>query len=460
MSHTMKKINIYSYCLIFSFFFYAFIPVEFGKKINLKIELTDCKAADSLYLFQFEGFGYTKAEVAVGKEGKYEFTLPKSNSKFYYLGSKSSQVKPIILGTESEVKVKGTCSSISDARTTSKLNQSYQKLKTSLGKIKNETGLAIKEFQASQNDEGARAGAAAKMKAIDDKQLELLETYKEIDPLLGAVAAINTYLSFPNNQEGYYSELDYFANEFFHFVDFENAYYSYNPWVFEAFKEYAQTLSSINLEVDLHQSYLDDILSKVPVNSHAYQLALTGIVTALQARKHPNYTLYGKRLIKKYDKAHPELIAGLKQKILGASAFLPGAVAPDFAQQTPAGEIMNLSDLRGKIVLVDFWASWCGPCRRENPNVKKVYEKYKDKGFDILGVSLDRNKASWERAIKQDGLPWHHVSDLKGWKNEVAQLYSVSSIPHTILLDQEGKIIASKLRAHTLEQALAQIFGE
>ena len=455
----MKNIITYT-CLFFSFFSLAFIPVDFGKKVKLEIELSDCEGVDSLYLYQFEGFGFAKVKSAVGKEGKYEFVLPKGNSKFYYLGAKPNQTKPILLGTESEVIVKGACSKIGNATITSSLNQAYEKLKLNMGKIKQETDLAVKEFQASQNDEGALAAAIAKMKQIDDKQLEVIHTYREIDPLLGEVAALNTYLSFPNNSEGYYSELDYFANEFFHFADFKSDYYKYNPWVYEAFKEYTRTLSSINLEADLHQSYLNDILKKIPSNSHVYQLALCGVVTALGERRHPSYSLFGKRLIKKYDKKHPELIAGLKQQILGASTLLPGAVAPDFSQKTPAGETMNLSDLRGKVVLVDFWASWCGPCRRENPNVKKVYEKYKDKGFAILGVSLDRNKASWEKAIEQDQLSWHHVSDLKGWKNEVAQLYKVSSIPHTFLLDQEGKIIASKLRAHTLEQALAQIFGE
>ena len=119
---------------------------------------------------------------------------------------------------------------------------------------------------------------------------------------------------------------------------------------------------------------------------------------------------------------------------------------------------MSLSDLRGKIVLVDFWASWCGPCRRENPNVVRMYNKYKDKGFDILGVSLDKTQDRWLQAIEQDGLEWHHVSDLKGWSNEVAQAYGVRSIPHTILLDQEGRIIARNLRGQALEEKLEELF--
>ena len=137
-----------------------------------------------------------------------------------------------------------------------------------------------------------------------------------------------------------------------------------------------------------------------------------------------------------------------------------GAIAPDFQQDTPEGTSMKLSDHRGKIVLVDFWASWCGPCRKENPNVVRLYQKYNEQGFDVLAVSLDRTKDRWLKAIEKDGLEWHHVSDLKGWQNAVAKQYSVSSIPHTILLDREGKILARNVRGPTLENKLKEIFGE
>ena len=121
---------------------------------------------------------------------------------------------------------------------------------------------------------------------------------------------------------------------------------------------------------------------------------------------------------------------------------------------------MNLSDLRGNIVLVDFWASWCRPCRAENPNVVRIYNKYKDQGFEIFGVSLDRSEDAWKQAIQQDGLTWHHVSDLKFWSSQAAQDYGINAIPYTVLLDQEGKVIAENLRGATLEGKLQEIFGE
>jgi thiol-disulfide isomerase/thioredoxin len=134
-----------------------------------------------------------------------------------------------------------------------------------------------------------------------------------------------------------------------------------------------------------------------------------------------------------------------------------GSVAADFTLNTPEGTPLALSSLRGKIILLDFWASWCGPCRKENPNVVKAYQRFKDKGFDILSVSLDREKGAWLKAIADDNLTWHHVSDLKFWQCEAAVKYGVQSIPFALLLDKEGRIVAKNLRGDELETKLAEL---
>jgi peroxiredoxin len=136
-----------------------------------------------------------------------------------------------------------------------------------------------------------------------------------------------------------------------------------------------------------------------------------------------------------------------------------GAVAPDFTQNNPEGKPVKLSDFRGKFLLVDFWASWCGPCRQENPNVVKVYNEYKDKNFTILGVSLDREngREAWLKAIESDHLTWNHVSDLKYWKNAVAEIYAVRAIPDNFLIGPDGTIIGRGLRGEDLEKKLAEL---
>ena len=147
----------------------------------------------------------------------------------------------------------------------------------------------------------------------------------------------------------------------------------------------------------------------------------------------------------------------LNERLKPLRSTAVGQMAPDISLPTPEGGTQSLSALRGKYVLIDFWASWCGPCRVENPKVVKMYNKYKGKGFEIFGVSLDQNREKWLAAIEKDKLTWPHVSDLKGWESSAAQLYNVTAIPQTVLVDPEGKIIAKGLRGADLEAKLATL---
>jgi peroxiredoxin len=167
-----------------------------------------------------------------------------------------------------------------------------------------------------------------------------------------------------------------------------------------------------------------------------------------------------------------QLIAGLDpviQEVASVKAIMErvnklknvavGKTAPDFEQNDPEGVPMKLSDVYAKnaYTLIDFWAAWCGPCRMENPNIVAVYNDYKDKGFGVFGVSLDRSREDWLKAIEDDKLAWPHVSDLKYWQNEAAALYSVNSIPASFLVDREGRIVAKNLREQALRDKIAEL---
>lgn len=160
--------------------------------------------------------------------------------------------------------------------------------------------------------------------------------------------------------------------------------------------------------------------------------------------------------------ATAKLTDGIKSTIEKMKRSDIGGMAPDFSAPTPNGDMLSLKETLGKYTIIDFWASWCKPCRRENPNVVRVYEKYHDKGLNIISVSLDREgqKQRWLQAIEDDNMNWYHVSNLKFWQDPIARQYNVRSIPATFLLDEDGKIIDKNLRGPALERKIASLLGQ
>lgn len=165
------------------------------------------------------------------------------------------------------------------------------------------------------------------------------------------------------------------------------------------------------------------------------------------------------KIIKAISGIKNEIVQTAKMRLESETKTAVGSLAPDIQLADTSGKTISLSSLKGKIVLIDFWASWCRPCRMENPNVVKMYERFKNKGFEIYGVSLDQNMNPWKKAIFDDRITWVQVSDLKGWSSSAAQLYSVTSIPQTVLIDRDGKIIAKGLRGAALEQKVESLLN-
>lgn len=169
---------------------------------------------------------------------------------------------------------------------------------------------------------------------------------------------------------------------------------------------------------------------------------------------------YMSAIVKKFKKAHPKwrVTRFLENKLQTIKNTAVGQVAPEIDLKNPQGQSIKLSSLRGKYVLIDFWASWCRPCRAENPNLVAVHNKYSNRGFTIYSVSLDEKKKPWEKAMKKDGLAWANVSDLKGWESETRLVYNVWGLPSNLLLDKTGKIIAKNLRGEELREKLRELF--
>lgn len=428
------------------------------KTVTVNAQMQHC--ASPPRLFTFDGTLFREAQVAGGEHGHYTFKVPADEPRFYYVGTDENTHTPVILGGESDVLLQGDCNNARAITVSGSLiNQQYAALKNEFGRLNGLSQRANMNYRAAMSNPNNLDQAKQALAEVDQMRQHLLDSLRKTNPLLGRVASLNTYLSFPNHGQGRYpGELEYFATEFFRFVDWNDDAYNRLPWVFESFKSYATTLADVNLPDAQLLQIFDMALKPIPQGSGARKMALSGMLTTLQQKNNPAFAGIAERYIQEFGASDPAAVAGLQAEIKRMNGFKIGGEAPDFTQQTPDGQDFSLSQLRGKVVLIDFWASWCGPCRAENPNVVRLYDQYHSKGFEILGVSLDKTKDRWLQAIEQDGLKWLHVSDLLGWQNAVAQQYSVQSIPHTILLDAEGKIIARGLRGPALASKLAELF--
>lgn len=457
---------------IFSFLFAALWligsshPMHAQATVALSFSLDNCSSVDSILLYELKGVHLQKAySIRQNATGGFSIQIPRSGTPkiyFYGMNTDNTRVKPLVLGTEDKVSVTGPCFNPTLATVQSPLNLDFQEAQSQINQLKLEMGNVITEYREHYTDPVRRAAIEKKMGDVDQKKSALLDKYKKSNPFVSKIVALDTYLSFQNSPfaKNYKDELAYFAAEYFHFADFSDPAFNEIPMVYDLFKSYAGIVLQLGFSDETVKEYADKLLARFPKPSRAHQYALGALAGVLIDNGHGLSIEFGKMYSDLYNREDPAGSMEFASKIRMMEGSRIGKPAPEIVQNNPDSIPLKLSDLKGKVVLIDFWASWCGPCRRENPNVVNLYNIYKDKGFDVFSVSLDRSRDAWLKAINDDGLIWkNHVSDLKHWGNEAAQLYGVTSIPRTILLDREGKVIAENLRGEELAVKLQQILG-
>ncbi len=431
---------------------------------------------DSIYLYTMDGLEYKKLlSVPVERSGdksvfKLSGYLPAQG--FFLLGQAPNNLTSLILGDEDEIKITGNCM---DLRTFAKvensaINDQFKTVAQQMSQLQQQVSMAEQRLRAQGAQNSAAVEEAQKtFNDIFNQQKAIIEDLKQTHPFLAKVFALNLYKQFDpnNNPQNYRSGLEHFAGELFTHADLQDPDYDYVISLSDNVRQYTQIVFNTNNPLDKKQAqrYLDALLDKMPKGSIAQKNALASALDVLERMRSGAFVDYAERYLSTYE-TRPEVsktlqkrIALIREEARLAEQFGIGAIPPDIVLPTPDGQEFKLSSLRGKVVLLDFWASWCRPCRAENPNVVRAYQKYKAQGFDILSVSLDRNREAWTKAIKDDRMTWHHVSDLKFWQSTAAQEYQIKAIPATFLLDREGRIVAKNLRGPALGAKLAEIFA-
>lgn len=436
-----------------------------GDQITLVCKIVG-ESGNSPAISLYEQIGMAYQEVATGQreeDGSYVIRLPKSEPRMYSIGFNDQQNGRIILGSEKELTLWANIQFMQKGRTVgSDINKAFYDVQTqveALASTSDDLRNALRQARATRNAESIKE-ASQKLVAHGKEKTAYLESLRKSNPMFWRFATLQLSPDFTAEQNNNAGELDFYSKSFFDYADLNDPAYEDAPGVFDAFQNYVHTISQLGASAESSRGMIDAQLAKLQPGTKRHRRALSGVVSGMQAANHPGFPDYARLYIKFYRNQDAGEVGRLEYELNRSSTFTPGMTAPDLVGNTPEGEPYALSKMRGKYVLIDFWASWCGPCRRENPNVVALYGKYKDKGFDILGVSLDRTEDAWKKAIEQDGLTWKHISDLQGWKSQHAALYSVTSIPQTLLIDPEGKIVQRNLRGEQLGMKLAEIFGE
>jgi peroxiredoxin len=443
---SLKIAVIFSLCCIM-----CITGCEASPNARIKGEFQNAQNHKYAFLYQYFGQELIKVDSSLLNNGSFEFNPKKPLPRgFYRIGVNSTLSVMLILGNENPV-IKANLNDIGGTTviTGSEENDVYKNFLQFNEKF-NRIGNQIQtEAQALGNpqmvtDTGKYNGSIRKLQArLDSLTAEKKIFYAEI---------------LKKNRELYASKVvemfndDVAKENYFTTAIMKDTELSHSDLLPTRFGLYLQKFAGNSLE--LAEAESRELLTKEWAPENKEVLFITMIRLFFQYDQD-----FSRKMVSEYGKQFPA--SKYYQKLLLEIPKGPpsmGEPAPEIAIADTTGKTLFLSSLKGKIVLIDFWASWCRPCRMENPNVVKAYDKYKEAGFTVFSISLDDNKANWVRAIKADNLKWtSHVSELKGWQSAAAKLYGVNGIPATFLIDREGRIIGKNLRGEALEAKLMEV---
>lgn len=441
----MKKVS----CNIFILLGTVFFAFSLQAQYKIQIQAPGDAKITKIYLYEYVGNFTLLVDSAAITKGKATFNSKKSHKRgFYFLGTNNQEGFNFIWGNESfqisldpkDIKGKREITGSEENKLFGMLTQANVQMNAIDAEAKqlqapgpldqDKVKLRMQVLQA-QYDSINQAQQTFKAQMLAQKEKYFFAKMLSIFSVAEEVGK-EQFFSNPEFTDPEYTRGDMLNNKIMLFLQ---KYADSDPSKYEDLGKW--------------------LISKTPAKSpNRLQFVMTLGIIHVQATQ--EFPVYAEKVLKEEFgemRLVKDFLAGMPK-----SEPREGEEAPNISGLASDGSVLELKSLRGKYVLLDFWASWCGPCRMENPNVVKLYQYFKDKGFTIYSVSLDNNKANWLGAIAKDGLEWpHHVSDLKGWQSEYAAQYKVRGIPMTFLLDKNGKIIAKNLRGPALAQKLQEL---